>query len=279
MNTNKTFAITLALAAGVIGSGADLVTDEATRLKVLAAVFPGAFITATPAHIDNSGHSTFGPAEFDVIDPLGKELVYRITGAPRTENERCASEDVVSGTRSNVREARSRVYRIADSQFIAVSQYNFPSVGPAGACWSIARISLVEVRNQTLGESDSFEPNTTHHGGLHRLEFVSLSPGTPERLLIESDIGGGGGFEVSFLILAFDKGKLAPVLDTPSVFSHWGEKVNVYVQMFDVARTRAASGLRFCFTKTTYIEDDKHFTPPHITHPCYEPGEGVDHQR
>ncbi len=166
-----------------------------------------------------------------------------------------------------------------NSQFIAISQYSFPSVGPAGACWSIARISLVEERNGALGESDSFEPDTTHHGGLQRLEFVSLSPGTPERLLIESDIGGGGGFEVSFLILAFDKGKVAPVLDTPSVFSDWGGKVNFYVQSFDLDRTRATGGSRFCFTKTTYIEEDRHFSPPRVTHPCHKPGEGFDDHR
>src|SRR5579864_5832993 len=142
-------------------SAAELVRDEPTRLKVLAAVFPGGSITATPTrHIDTSGHSSFGRAEFDTVDPLGNEMVYRITGSPRGGTERCASEDVVSGKKSNVREGRSRIYRIANSRFVAVSQYSFLGVEPAGACLSIARISLVGVRPGQFLELSSFEPNT-----------------------------------------------------------------------------------------------------------------------
>ena len=45
MHANR---LLLAIACASILHGAKLVTDEATRLKVLAAMFPGMSITATP---------------------------------------------------------------------------------------------------------------------------------------------------------------------------------------------------------------------------------------
>jgi hypothetical protein len=278
MNAIKAFIFWLYVSTlCTMASGAELVTDESTRLKILAAVFPGMAITATPTrHIDGSGHSTMGPAKFEITDPLGSETVYRISGPLRTQNERCAGEDVASGKQSHVREARSRIYKIAGAQFVAISQYDFPGVGPAGACWSIARISLVQEHDGVFTDSSDFEPNTSHHGGLDRAEFESLSPGASEQLLVESDVGGGGGYELNFLVFEFVNGKVVPLLDTPSVLSNWGLTVSFFVQSLDLDRTRAAHGSRFCFTKTTYIEDDKHFVPPRITRPCYRRGEGIE---
>jgi len=82
MNANKILLIGPFVACCLgFASGAELVTDEPTRLKVLATVFPGMSITATPEkQIDDSRKWPAGPVTLDFPDALRGELVYRITG-------------------------------------------------------------------------------------------------------------------------------------------------------------------------------------------------------
>ncbi len=271
MNANRIFIIALSVACGrPIASGAELVTDEATRLKVLAAVFAGMSITAVPGkHIDDSRRWPAGKVELDFPDALKRKIVYRITGAPTTENETCASDDIIKQNQSAVREVRAKIYNVSPARFVAVAQYKFVDANPAMACPSIARITLVEDKAGVFTASSKFEPDTLHHWGLHRIEMAS-SGDTAEQLLVESDFGGAGVLGSELYIFDISPGDLRPVIETVVSVYDGLERENLFVQSLDIARTRANKGARFCFTMTTYEEDDKQFTPPRITHPCYK---------
>jgi hypothetical protein len=280
MNADKIFIIGSCVACCLsVASGAELVTDEATRLKVLAAVFPGMSITATPGkRIDDSRRWPAGRVELDFPDALKREVVYRITGAPTTENETCAADDIIKQNQSAVREVRAKIYDLSPSRFVAVAQYKFVDANPAMACPSIARITLVEDKAGVFTASSKFEPDTLHHWGLQRIQMASFTGDTAEQLFVESDFGGAGVLGSELLIFDVSAAGLGPIVETDVSVYDGLEKENLFVKSLDIARTRAIKGTRFCFTMTTYIEDDKKFNPPKITHPCYKRGEGVEKQ-
>jgi hypothetical protein len=281
MNANKILIIAFSVELGwTIASGAELVTDEATRLKVVAAMFPGMSITATDKSFKGSpGQTRFGPVVLSYTDPFAGETIYRVTGAPRTGNENCASQDVASLSRSFVRELMVRVYLFGMRDYIAVAQYSFIGVSPAGACWSIAQIAFITNHNAALQLSSAFEPNTTHHAAVNRIEFPSLAGEASQQLLIESDVGGGDFTGSDLFVFDLSNRRLAPILETLAFSSDWTkEEPEVFTQSLDLSRTRSLHGRQFCFTKTTYVVDDGKVSPPKITHPCYRRGEGVERQ-
>lgn len=260
-------------------SGAELVTDEATRLKVLAALFPGMSITATPdKHLDSSGQMLVGKIKIDLPDALKGEIVYRIPGAPRTQDEKCAAGDLFNEKESPVREVRGQFYSLSPSEYVAVTQYEFIGTRPSMACPSIAHIALVRQRAGVFTVADEFEADVTHHRGLQRVEMASLTGGTSEQLIVESDSGGAGLSESELFIFDISGEKLRPILRIGARVHYTIDKEEAVVNSLDVARTRSIKGARFCFASTTYVEDDKWFTPPRITHPCYKRGEGVRQQ-
>jgi hypothetical protein len=270
----------LVIACASISRGAELVTDEVTRLKVLEAMFPGMSITATPTrHLDDSEKFPAGKVTLDFPDALKGEMVYQITGAPASDNERCASEDVLQEhARSSVREARFKAYKVAETDFVAVAQYKFVGANPAMACPSIARIVRVGSQNGVLKVSSEFDPDTTHHWSVQRIETAPLAGDASDYLLVESNAGGAGTIDSELYLFDLSAQKLWPVLATDARLSASIEKEDLFVQHLDVARTRSRRGSRFCFTTTTYVEEDKTFNPPKVTHPCYRRGEGVDDQ-
>jgi len=188
---------------------AALITDESVRLRVLEAIFPKMHVTATPTRsIDDS----FRPRQSSYIffdDALKREPVYRVTGPPHSEIDRCAAEHLGTLARSNTREVRVLVFQWPgfSDQFLVIAQYRYLGALPAFACESIVRLyrtGLDRVFDETTLE-------TTHHTVVNAVRLVD------SRLHIESDLGGGGSHLSEFLAFDLSEAKFRTEMRTVSV--------------------------------------------------------------
>src|SRR5260370_30199405 len=152
------------------------VTDEAIRLQTLAAILPGTMVTvAVDRAIDSSHRSADARRLVAFPDALTKEKVYRVTGAPANEVERCAA----AGKSTGQREARLRVYAWPpngkDGVLLAVVQYAFQGPDPDSSCASIAVLVRLVTAGQKPEGADRFLLDTAKHEGLQNVPLVGLT--------------------------------------------------------------------------------------------------------
>ena len=253
--------------APLSASGAQMVTDEMLRIQALAAIFPNTSVKVLRGkRLDNSDTSAESP------DALKDEKVYEIAGPPSGEDEQCASDDVLNpGSRSPIREVRFEMFRVAQASYAVVVQYNFPKANPAMACPSIARVLLLENENGRFKTIAARDLETVHHWDIEMIRFARLQGTAAQQLIVESDAGGAGTRLVELYIFDFSSRHITQLFSTDAYAYAALYKVDSFRLALDIPRTQAQNGEHFCFTKTTYIDQDRAFTPPHVTHPCYKP--------
>jgi hypothetical protein len=119
---------------------------------------------------------------------------------------------------------------------------------------------------------DRYLLETARHTSLQAIRLVALDEGGAEDLVIESNFGGPGTDISALLVFDLSHSRFEEAVRANSRFSGFD---GTYTQVLDVTKTSKLRGKRFCFTKTTMIENDITYRPPRIASPCYDRGEGV----
>jgi len=231
-------------------SGAPLkITEEPFQIKVLQTIFPGAEISATSQRI---------PLKAGERDAFAAERVYRVVGPPLNEAERAAAEDVASSKVSNERRVRLLAYRWpgeGDAGLLAVLQYDFAGVVPAGCCWSIGRLAHLVRSGGIWRVRDRHLLQTQHHSTVEAVGFLD-----DRTLLVESDVGGAATSIVRLSIFDLSRGTLDDVQEGESVVEHdvavddTDQSIH-YSERLDLRRTANAHGRQFCFVRTVTMQN------------------------
>src|SRR5260370_26207336 len=192
-------------------------TDEAIRLQALAGILPGRMVSVEVDREIDSSHRSADPRRLVAFpDALAKEKVYRVTGAPANEVERCAA----AGKSTGQREARLRVYpwppNGKDGVLLAVVQYAFQGPDPDSSCASIAVLVRLVTAGQKLEVAERFLLDTAKHEGLQNVQLVDLTGDGVEDLVVESDFGEKDASGATIQIFELSHGKLEQVLEHAS---------------------------------------------------------------
>ena len=253
------------------------ISDQGLRLVALHAIFPGMQIDIEPGKkINDASPDNPNAGELYFPDALAGEVVYRVSGEAMNKVESCASTDAASGRHSDVRELRFRLFRWpseADSDLLAVLQYDFPSGNPAMSCPSIGLLVHLARNGPNWSVRERYLLETIHHGSIQAIRLLDLTGRGADELLIESDFGGAGTAASSLQIFDLSKGNLDEVLATESRMQNMTD--DWYTQVLDIGRTRKSNGQQVCFSKTTLFQDGEAFRPPRVSRPCYKRGEGI----
>jgi hypothetical protein len=245
---------------GCICASADTlpITDPNLRLEALRAVFPGMKISTEQR--EDSQHRVAGPAI--------------------NEAERCASEDILSGSLSKDRLVELTLFpwpREGGNGLLAVVQYVFDGASPAASCWSLGE--LIHLKRSTDGwhAKDRYLLNTVHHTSIPSALMIDLTGRGIDYFAVESNTGWAGSGAVSIQVFDLGRSSFAEILN---VYSHLESEIEEnYTQTLDVVRTRRNAGRLFCFEKSTQVEKGVVFEKPRLSKPCYRPGLGVDPRR
>lgn len=250
------------------------IRDEALRRQILATVFPQMQVSAVFGKLHPRNKRPRGALIF-FPDAMAGERLYRILGPPSGEAEECASEDVVSRTKSNIRELSFLAYRWPGrSDVLAVLQYEFKGVSPAGACFSIGRLIHLANGDGSWRIVEDIVFDTQHHGGFEQIEFADFGGNGTDELLVESDWGGAGTFGSSLLVYSLENGRIEQWLKTTARV----ESINgSFTQVLDIPKTRAKNGAAFCFTRTELTgADGEPYRKPIVSWICYPKGTGAE---
>jgi len=257
------------------------IADEALRLVALRAIFPEMHISLDRGKtINDSWPKKPKAGELFFPDALAGENVYRVVGAAMNEAEREASENIVTERLSNIRRVRCRVFRWpkeGDTAMLAVLQYNFPGSRPAMSCPSIGALVHIVRNGLNWIVKEEYLLETVHHNSLQGVRLLDLTGEGANQLVVESNWGGAGTIGSTLYVFDLRQGRLDEVLETESRRQSMNDDLSM--QTLQASRTRQSRGQRFCFSKTTLVEEGKAFHPPRITVPCYRRGEGVDSAR
>jgi hypothetical protein len=171
-------------------------------------------------------------------------------GPPQNKAEECASEDLIAGNRSNVRDVELTAYRWpteGNSGLVAVLQYSFLGASPAGACWSIGL--LVHLVRTASGWSvqDRELLELVHHSSLPEVRMVDLTGDGFDELIVESNTGGAGAAETNMHVFDLGRGAFAEILNAHAFLADQDQ--DGYKQKLDIGRTLASRGAKFCFMK------------------------------
>jgi hypothetical protein len=227
--------------------------------------------------INNSWPEHPSQRERSYPDALADENVYRVVGKATNAAERTASQDLSTGRFSDARHVRLRLFQWpgeSGSGLLAVLQYDFPGVNPAGSCWSIGLLVRLVKNAATWEPRDKYLLDTVHHSSLQRIELLDLAGNGGNELVIESNFGGAGTVGSGLQVFDLSHGRIEEVLHENSRLEYMEEEG--YSQVLDIERTRQDHAQRFCVTKTALFEKGEWFNPPRISHPCYKRGDGID---
>jgi hypothetical protein len=263
--------------AASLGAADRPISNERLRLAMLQTIFPGAAISLERGvRIDNVWPKNVKRGEISYPEAMAHENVYRIVGPPMNEVERHASEDVLTRRLSDTRQVRLMLFRWPDeidSGMLAVVQYAFEGVVPAGCCWSVGRLIHLDKDTAYSKVRSEYLLQTWHHSSLQRIELMNLSGDGVHDLVVESDFGGAGTHATALQIFDLRHANFEQILNIDSRLEYMDQ--DGYTQTLDIPRTLRTHGQQFCVTKRTLFENGKYFFPPRISHPCYQRGEGV----
>ncbi len=251
------------------------IADEQLRVDTLAQLFPGSMVT-TAVDRDLDLSRRLGDAKHYVSypDAFAKERIYRVTGAPANQIERCAA----SGRLRAEREIRMQMFawpRRA-GEFVAVIQYAFPGRDPDWSCASIGLIAHVTVVADRPKITDRFLLDAQKHEALQNVMLTDLTGDGVEELIVESDSGDPQSTASIISIFDLRGEKLEQILEHASRMYAKMMGEELYKQELDISRSLKMKGEQFCFTRTVYVEDGKWYGQPKVTRPCYTKGRGVD---
>ena len=214
------------------------------------------------------------PGEMFFPDAMVTEPVYRVTGTATDRVERCASENLATGSYSQVRSVQLKLFHWPNDKpggMLAVLQYGFSGAGPALSCASIGLLAHIAPERR-VGAMYLLE--TMHHWSLQKVELIDLTGSGLEKLVIESDFGGAGSVGGTLQVFDLSYGRFEELLNTASRIQYMDEEG--FTQSLDYDRTLRLNGRHFCCAKTTLFEHGKWFRTSRVTYPCYDRGFGVD---
>src|SRR4051812_1079163 len=180
-----------ALLASSAVAGTEPVTDEVLRTQALAAVFPGMQVAVVAGKAIDA---TWRPKNLSknaltFPDVLALEKVYRVSGKPANEVERCAAAK--SG---GTREARFRLYMwpgasTPGADWLGIVQYKFTGVTPDFQCLSVPLLVHLKRTGAEWRITERFLLDTHGHVGIEGIQLVDLTGDGREELVVDSDAG------------------------------------------------------------------------------------------
>jgi len=250
-------------------SGAELVTDHDTRLRVLSLVFPNARISDAAKPKDDQPFSVTDPLEHLVISlKSGFEHYYEVVGPVAKEEEEPASDitDLNKGF-SDKRQVRMEVYRWkapkgGEAVLVAVLDYLFMGANPARCCRAIGKVFLLSSAADRL--LDSFDKMPYAFTTFTSVQFIDLDGSGAEKLLISADTSGAAYLGVKSALFDLAKRRLTLLvsLDTLVFYEAELEKVAIHTLTLDERQTIRSKGKRIFFVKETFAAKGKLFSKP-----------------
>ncbi len=259
-------------------AAAQAATNEGGRLAALRTIFP-----AMQVSIDRTEKINDSRPERPHADPraypdaLAGEEVYRVIGRATNEAEKLASEDMNSPSLSNSRRVRFKLFRWpreGDAGLLAVLQYDFVGARPAISCPSIGLLVHLVKNAAKWQVRDRFLLETSRHFSLQKIQLLDLTGDGVDALVIESDFGGAGSAGSSLQVFDLSGGSFHELFNGIARLECMDQEG--YTQVLDTKPTLQSQGRQFCVMKTTIFEKGQWFPAPHVTHPCYQRGHGVD---
>lgn len=210
-------------------------------------------------------------------DALAGEQLYRVTGPPANELERCAAEDMLTRKARDSREVRLQIFHWpgdGNQQILAIVQYRFEGAKPSTACTSIAALFRMAPASKDWEIAERYPLETAKHHHLERIEVTRVTGASDDELVIESDSGDESRFGSDLRVFHLASGHFLELLNVPSRV-YIAVKAEAWTQDLDIAKTLMQRGERFCFVKTLYAAEQRWLSTPLVSRPCYESGEGV----
>ena len=260
--------VTLLLVNASAAHGAESVTDESIRLRVLRLVFPNAAISRSLPGVKQT--PVQGPLGIDAFsesfrDALEDEQEYDVVGSVG-KDEALAAEDITSSAHDRFSEKRRvrlllfrwRSNRGDQSSLVAVINYSFSEANPARCCLAVGKVVLLsDTGDRVLSMLDRM-PNafTTFTA----IKFLSAGGAGRETLFLSVDFGGAGTIGINTAIIDLSNQRLTPLRWLPTAISYDIEEK--FTMALDEPRTKRSKGKRVWFIKTTYAKKGKRFPAP-----------------
>ena len=271
------FLATVGLIAAKPICAAIPIFEESLRREILASIFPGTEVDRifraedSTLRIQNRWKMIFP-------DALAGEQLYRVTGPPTNEQERCAAEDMLTRKAMDSREVRLQIFAwpgsAAGKQILAIAQYRFEGAKPSATCTSLAALFRMRPAGKNWEIAERRVLDTAKHHHLERIELTRVTGASDDELVVESDSGNETRFASDLRVFNLTGGHFAELLNVPSRV-YIAVKAEAWTQELDIRRTLTERGDRFCFVKTVYAAEQRWFATPLVTRPCYERGVGV----
>jgi hypothetical protein len=255
---------------------------EDLRLQALASIFPGMEVERISQRTEDSSLRIQNRWRLVFPDALVAEQLYRVTGPPLNQQERCAAEDMLNRKTMNSREVRFRVFpwpgSARNKEILAIVQYRFDGAKPSASCTSIAALFRLAPAGKNWEIEERYLFDTAKHHHLEGIQLTRVTGAADEELVIESDSGDGNRFASDLRVFNLAQGHFLELLNVPSRI-YIALKAEAWTQDLDIPRTLTQQGDRFCFVKTVYAAEQRWLVTPLVTKPCYARGEGVAARR
>ena len=255
---------------------------EELRLQVLASIFPGMEVERISQRTEDSSLRIQNRWRLVFPDALVAEQLYRVTGPPLNEPERCAAQDMLNRKTMDSREARFQIFPWPGSarakEILAIVQYRFDGAKPLASCTSIAALFRLAPAGKNWEIEERYLFDTAKHHHLEGIQLTQVTGAGDEELVIESDSGDGNRFASDLRVFNLARGHFLELLNVPSRI-YIAVKAEAWTQDLDIPRTLTQQGDRFCFVKTVYAAEQRWLATPLVTKPCYARGEGVAARR
>jgi hypothetical protein len=271
MNRVLLFCALIGPVCVVPAMGAELVTDEALRLRVLRALIPMAQISGSHLGAYNSHKTANKPHDkisglirlLPLIDALENERTYDVTAPVGKQEESEASGEAPNMPPSGRRQVRLRLYRWhredeRDPVLVAAVNYTFQDANPPRCCRAIGKFVLLSNDGSRVLDSVDKMPNAFTMFTSFR--FLDVKGNGSEQLIVGADFAGAFTVGVNTAIFDLSQLKLSPLMWTTTAVFSASEEPEMYTMTLDENRTRLAKARRYYFVKTTYCERGKIFT-------------------
>jgi hypothetical protein len=264
--------VVLGFCATSVAFSAEMVTDEALRLRVLRNEFPKATVS-TARNRKKPPNSPLDPELkplWDSMhDALENELEYEVVGPVEKAVEQYDMTRLREGGLSERRRVRLLLYRLRStngdqSNLLAVLNYSFPEANPARCCRAIGKLLLMSLSGDKVLSKVDEMPNAFTM--FTAVRFLDAGNTGGEKLLIGADFAGAGTVGTNTAVFDVSSQELTPLgWTTTAIYFGLEEKDEVMFTMtLDEQRTRLSKENRVWFVKTTYIEKGKRFPKPII---------------
>lgn len=276
--------LVLALVGGTLCNAAQLVSDEATNLQALRAIFPNMRISVLPNQPEEHPSPITDPLQ-RLIATVQNELLhgrqYSVVG-PVSQDEEDSSIDIVHPQRSASDERRLHieVYRWTIDEkgnelLVAFLSYTFANANPPRCCTTVGKMVLLSDNAERV--LDTLDKMPYAFTMFTSIQFLKVDATVSEMLLVGADFSGVGTIGINSAVFNVKHQRLNPLLWlTTMVLSEADiDDLDVHTMTLDARRTVLANGKRFFFTKKTYAVGKQVLTTPRTETAEFPVGSGV----